>query len=92
MCRFESDEILFLGPVNSYKLDNKDQDQNFLAGKPVKGKALFLASDYKDDSIKVDGRIVIVLSNGRKYMGKVTRFTFVSKGEIIEGEVEIIKA
>ena len=78
--------------MNAYKLNNKSEDQNFLSGSPVKGTAVFLKSEFKSDLMKINGRIVILLSNGKKYMGKVTHFNYVSKGEIIEGEVEVIKA
>ena len=78
--------------VNSYKLNDKSQDQNFLSGIPVKGTAVFLKSEFKSDLIKINTRIVILLSNGKKYMGKITHFAYISKGKIIEGEVEIVKA
>ena len=78
--------------MNAYKLNDKSEDQNFLSGNPVKGTAVFLKSEFKSDLMKINGRIVIMLSNGKKYMGKVTHFNYVSKGEIIEGEVEVIKA
>ena len=78
--------------MNAYKLNNKIEDQDFLSGTPVKGTAVFLKSDFQADLIKINERIVILLSNGKKYMGKVTHFNYVSKGEIIEGEVEIVKA
>ena len=83
---------LNLEPVNAYKLNNKIEDQNFLSGSPVKGNAVFMKSEFKADLIKINGRIVVLLSNGKKYMGKVTQFNYVSKGEMIEGEVEIVKA
>lgn len=78
--------------MNSYKLNDKSQDQHFLSGIPVKGTALFVKSEFNDDLIQINSRIVVLLSNGKKYMGKVTRFSYVVKGEIIEGEIEIIKA
>ncbi|HET9434586.1 MAG TPA: hypothetical protein VFO37_12555 [Chitinophagaceae bacterium] len=78
--------------MNAYKLNDKSEDQNFLSGNPVKGTAVFLKSEFNPDLIKVDGRIVILLSNGKKYMGRVTRFNYASKGGIIEGEVDIVKA
>ena len=78
--------------MNAYKLSNKSEDQDLLSGSPVKGTAVFLKSEFKADLIKINGRIVILLSNGKKYMGKVTHFNYVSKGEMIEGEVEIVKA
>ena len=77
--------------VNSYKLSDKEQDQVFLAGNAVKGSAVFLKREFKPDLIKTGGKIVVLLSNGKKYLGKVERFTFVSKDEHIEGEIEIIR-
>ena len=77
--------------MNSYKLNDKDEDQNFLAGNIVKGAAVFLKSEFTNDIIKNE-RMVIVLSNGKKYMGKVVNFTYAPKGEVIEGRLEIVKA
>ena len=78
--------------MNSYKLKDKDQDQNFLTGNPVKGSAVFLKTEFKDGIINNDDRIVIILSNGKKYMGKVVSFKYTAKGEVIEGQLEITKA
>ena len=77
--------------MNSYKLNDKAEDQNFLAGNPVKGTAVFLADEFKND-IAVNERIVVVLSNGKKYMGKVVAFTYTPKGKLIEGHLELVKA
>jgi hypothetical protein len=77
--------------VNSYKLNNKDQDQHFLGGNPVKGSAVFRKSEFKPDVIKPGERIVIQLSTGKKYLGKVAGFIYEIKGEIIEGEIDIIR-
>ena len=77
--------------MNSYKLNDKDEDQNFLAGNPVRGTAVFLKNEFKNDIIK-DERIVIILSNGKKYMGKVANFSYAPKGEVITGHLEIVKA
>jgi hypothetical protein len=77
--------------LNSYKLNDKDEDQNFLAGNPVKGTAVVHKDEFKNDIIK-DERIVIILSNGKKYMGKVVNFSYAAKGEAIAGRLEIVKA
>jgi hypothetical protein len=77
--------------LNSYKLNNKNEDQNFLAGNPVKGTAVFLKNEFKNDIIKNE-RIVIILSNGMKYMGKVVSFSYAPKEEVIEGRLEIVRA
>jgi hypothetical protein len=78
--------------LNSYKLKDKGQDQNFLAGNPVIDSAVFLKTEFKDGVINNDERIVIILSNGKKYMGKVVSFNYTPKGEVIEGKLEIIRA
>ena len=88
MCQFS---LFNLRRLNSYKLKDKDQDQNFLAGNPVKGSAVFLKTEFKDGSINNNERIVIILSNGKKYMGKVVSFNYTPKGEVIEGQLEIIR-
>jgi hypothetical protein len=77
--------------LNSYKLNDKDEDQNFLAGNPVKGTAVFLTNEFKND-IVVNEKIVVVLSNGKKYMGKVMKFTYTPKGKVIEGYLEVVKS
>ena len=78
--------------MKSYKFKDKDQDQNFLAGNPVKDSAVFLKTDFKDGIINNDERIVIILSNGKKYMGKVVSFNYTLHGEVIEGQLEIIRS
>ena len=78
--------------LNSYKLNDKDQDQNFLAGRSVTGIVVFPKSEFKDDIVKNQQRIVIILSNGKKYMGKVVNFTHIIKSEAIEGQLEIVRA
>jgi hypothetical protein len=78
--------------LHSHKLKDKDQDQNFLTGNPVKDSAVFLKTEFKDGIINIDDRIVIILSNGKKYMGKVVSFNHTAKGEVIEGQLEITKA
>ena len=78
--------------MKSYKLKDKDQDQNFLAGNPIKDSAVFLKTDFKDGIINNDERIVIILSNGKKYMGKVVSFNYTLHGKVIEGQLEIIRS
>lgn len=78
--------------LNSYKLSDKQQDQDFLAGKPVAGPAVFLSDEFRNSIVQNGDRIVIILSNGKKYMGKVLRFTYDSKGDVVEGLMEVIKA
>ena len=87
----EGADLLNLVILNSYKLKDKGQDQNFLAGNPVKGSALFLKTEFKDGIINNDERIVIILSNGKKYMGKVVSFNYTPKDDVIEGQLEIIR-
>ena len=76
--------------MNSYKLNDKDEDQNFLAGNIVKGTAVFRADEFKNDIVQNE-KIVVLLSNGKKYMAKVIKFTYAPKGKLIEGHLELVK-
>ena len=58
----------------------------------MKDSAVFLKTDFKDGIINNDERIVIILSNGKKYMGKVVSFNYTLHGEVVEGQLEIIRS
>jgi hypothetical protein len=75
--------------VNSYKLSNRDEDRKFLEGDLVKGTAVFLKTEFDQHGINKDDKIVVVLSNGKKYMGKVVSFRFATRGDIVEGQLEL---
>jgi hypothetical protein len=75
--------------MNAYQLENKTMDALFLDGKAVTCPAVI---DQKETGVLKEGmRLVILLSNGKKYMGEVTRYTYsVQKGHAV-GALEIIR-
>ena len=78
--------------MNSYQLDNKDIDQDFLSGLTVLCKAVLTKADVEANRIKAGDKIVVMLSNRSKYMGKVVNFRYrVTNGRAI-GFLEITKA
>lgn len=64
--------------MNLYKLESKSIDEDFLNGIPIECIAMISVQDYHAGLIKEGDKIVVMLSNGKKYMGKVTGFTFSS--------------
>lgn len=79
--------------MNFYKLDNKSTDDNFLNGKTIQCRAILSVQDYNTGVVGAGDKIVIMLSNGKKYMGKVSKAAlYPSKdGKNVEGILEIIK-
>jgi hypothetical protein len=77
--------------VNSYQLDNKDIDQDFLNGLPVLCKAALTKADIEANRIKVGDKIVVMLSNRSKYMGKIVNFSYTLKAGHAMGILEITK-
>jgi hypothetical protein len=70
-----------------YQLDNKDQDQSFLEGKSIRCKAAIAEKEI--DTLNENNRIVILLSNGKKYMGKVNKFDYKIIQDRAEGYLDI---
>jgi hypothetical protein len=78
--------------MNIYKLDRKSTDENFLGGNLIQCNAMISVQDYEAGLIKAGDKIVVMLSNGKKYMGNVVRVTVFANGsEKMEGILEIIK-
>lgn len=66
-------------------------DGDFLNGKTIYCKAALSLTEFIQGRIKEGEKIVIKLSNGRKYMGSVVSFRHTIKNNIVEGELEILK-
>jgi hypothetical protein len=75
--------------MNSYKLDDKDMDNDFLSGKTVVCKAAI--PDSQLSTLNEGEPIVVVLSNGKKYRGIVGKFDHTIKNKIASGNLEILK-
>ena len=77
--------------MNFYKLDNDAMDKDFLEGKAVLCDAVLPASEYQKGKIKDGDRIVVLLSNGKKYMGFVVTSNFTVNNTHAFGKIEITR-
>lgn len=78
--------------MNFYKLDNRSTDDNFLKGNTIQVNAIVSLQDYKAGLVKTGDKIVVMLSNGKKYMGNVVTMAFSPRDDKnVEGILEIIK-
>lgn len=80
-----------MADMNSYQLENKTMDEDFLNGKTVNCNAVIPVSGYESGMLKEGERIVVLLSIGKKFMGKIMRSSFEKRGNLTEGKLEIIR-
>jgi hypothetical protein len=76
--------------MHIYQLDDKNTDQDFLSGKIVSGKAVLSTS--AGDPPQPGEAIMVILSNGKKYKGTVTKVSLFVLREYRIGEIEFIKS
>jgi len=76
--------------MNLYKLDSKKLDEAFLRGEVVTCIAVVTLTDRK--SIEQSYRIVIQLTNGKKYLGLITGVDLVQKGKLFVGHFSVRKS
>jgi len=75
--------------MEAYKFEDKKDDANFLAGRPVICKAFFNA---KEDQIpKAGDAILILLSSGKKYKGLVKELKMFTIKDVHAGELIIVR-
>jgi hypothetical protein len=77
--------------MQAYKLENKAQDQQFLAGMKVICRAVLPVSRDSPGMICKGDSLVIVLSNGKKYKGRVVDFMNFKIENYRVGELVIVK-
>lgn len=77
--------------MNYYTLEDKEADKQFLDGDPVDCKIALSRQQYNEALIKQGDKIVVMLSNGKKYMGNVVSLTFEATGGGFEGVLTIEK-
>lgn len=65
-------------------------DEAFLGGVPVTGKAV--VDGKKNRPIAPDDTVLVILSNGKKYKGRVTNSAFFRLKEYQVGEIEITRS
>ena len=76
--------------MNLFQLSNKEEDKAFLSGIPVLTR---VAIGKKDQATLVPGsRIVIMLSNHQKHMGRIVSVDIVLEEPARIGEMTIIRA
>jgi hypothetical protein len=75
--------------MNTYQLDDKVMDEKFLAGKPVLCKAT--VREQESAGLTNGVRIVVLLSNGKKYMSEILNFTYTVKNGYASGTLELIR-
>ncbi len=77
--------------MDFYKLDNKEMDEKFLKGISVSCQAVIREEDHLAGKLREGSRIVIMLSNGKKYMGLVEKFSGKTINGFAEGELVIVR-
>lgn len=75
--------------MNFYQLEDKAMDQDFLGGKPVRCRAVLRGSN---EHVEAGDFILVVLSNGKKYKGKILAFDSFKVDNFIAGDLVISRA
>jgi hypothetical protein len=74
-----------------YKLDDKTMDAAFLKGETVPCRAVLSPEEQVDERLCEGSSILILLSTGAKYKGRIIRFTRISINGYAVGELEIVR-
>ena len=75
--------------MNSYRLDTKSQDEDFLQGKDVPCDAAIRESELS--RLNSGESLVVLLSNGKKYRGSIRSFQYTIKNGIATGKLVITR-
>ncbi len=73
--------------MNYYQLENKAMDEQFLNNSPVRCRVTIAVKDV----LQPDQELIVMLSNGAKYKGKITEVDVVAIGDRAIGEIEIVR-
>ena len=76
--------------MQSYKFEDKKDDADFLAGRPVICKAFFKTAEVHS-SLSVGDAILVVLSSGKKYKGLIKDIHLFQVSDITAGELIIVR-
>lgn len=74
-----------------YKLDDKTMDAAFLKGDTVPCRAVLSPEEQADERLREGSSILILLSTGAKYKGRILRFTRITINNYAVGELEIVR-
>ncbi len=75
--------------MHAYRLENKRQDGEFLSGAPVSCRAVI---NSRREQVAAGDNILVELSNGKKYKGRVVEFRSFLVNEVEAGDLVIIRA
>lgn len=74
--------------MKSYQLESKAQDTDFLSGKEVRCRAVV---DVSKDTVNKGDSILVMLSNGKKYKGRIADFIYFDINKFGVGELIITR-
>ena len=77
--------------MNHYKLDNKQMDAAFLSGTEIICKVAMNEDEVRSEKIKVGDALIVILSTGSKYKGRVVSFTAVPIEKYVVGEMVVVR-
>jgi hypothetical protein len=77
--------------VKSIQLDDQKMDKDFLEGLPVTCDAIVPLKEHLSGVLNHGQRIVVLLSNRKKYMAEVIGFSNQVTDNYAEGKVELIR-
>jgi len=73
--------------MHYYKLESKEMDTRFLNEERVSCRVTLRATEQ----LQIDQVIIVMLSNGAKYKGKITRMDLIPMGNYTIGEMEVVR-
>lgn len=74
--------------MNYYTL-SKTMDNDFLEGKIVRCPITLVLTDVESGKIRVGEKLVVMLSNGKKYMGSLVHINYTLEGQFACGTIEL---
>lgn len=86
-CDVHGELITIADCMNYYQLENKTMDEQFLSNRSVRCRVAIAARDV----LQQDQELIVMLSTGAKYKGKITVVDVVAIGNRAIGEIEIVR-
>lgn len=75
--------------MHEYKLKNTDDDRAFLDDKVIKCQAFFYVQELVKKPLQQNDKLVVRLSNGKKYSGIVVSISQEATGNVIHSTLEL---
>ena len=80
-----------IASMNSIQLDDRNMDERFLNGDIVICDTVLPAGKHMEAKLQPGCRIVVQLSNRKKFMAEIKNFSFAMEGSYIVGKLELIR-